>query len=69
MAEPREIDPDRTSCRKDGRCYRGHLMTQSNTYVLPNGYTACRRCKAQREAERYQAKKAAARRALRGTEQ
>ena len=56
MAEPRQIDPNYKSARKNGKCYRGHPMTQKNTYVQPSGYTVCRRCKADREREAYRAR-------------
>ncbi len=52
MAEPRQIDPNYKSARKNGRCYRGHKMTPGNTYVQPStGYTVCRLCQRENEAE------------------
>lgn len=59
MAEPRRIDPNYKSARKNGRCYRGHRMTPENTYVQPSsGYTRCRICSAEGSRDSYRARRA-----------
>lgn len=51
--EPVTIEENirRATSRRTG-CKRGHAYTPENTYVGSDGYRKCRRCKADRRAER-----------------